>query len=82
MAHKNGEGEGGVGFKEGGDMGRVIETNGEGVRVAVFAEVEYRKVEKAVLFERAIDMFIGENKVTAGVVVDDDIVLVVEGMED
>jgi hypothetical protein len=82
VAHEDGEGKSGVGFQKGGDMGRIIEANGEGVVVAVFAEVEHRKVEQAMLFEGAVDMFIGKDEVTAGVVVDDDVVLVIEGVED
>ncbi len=44
VAHEDGEGEGGIGFQEGGDMEGMIEANGKGVTVTVFAEVEDRKV--------------------------------------
>lgn len=39
-------------------------------------------MEEAVLFERAVDMFVGKNEVAAGVIVDNHIVLVIKGMED
>lgn len=39
-------------------------------------------MKETVLLERAVDMFIGKDEVAAWVVMDDDVVLVVEGVKD
>jgi hypothetical protein len=63
-------------------MEGIIEGNSEGLCVSVFAEVKDREVKKAVLLEGAMDVFVRKDEVATRVIVDDDIVLVIEGVED